>query len=179
MTGRTSSLGSSVQGILQARILEWVAISFSRGSSWPGDWTPVSGLQANSLPTEPPGKGSTNTWSLKNTYPMAKQIHSWFRYHRNKNHAYAHCCTRILTTGNSLVVQWLGLNAFTVRSAGWISGKGIFRKPNVTAKKMKKREEKRKQVITVKDRMMVALGKRGLWSGKGNGDFKDAASVVC
>ena len=27
--------GSSVHGILQARILEWVAISFSRGSSWP------------------------------------------------------------------------------------------------------------------------------------------------
>ena len=34
--------GSSVHGILQARILEWVAISFSKGSSWPGDWTQVS-----------------------------------------------------------------------------------------------------------------------------------------
>ena len=32
-----SSPGSSVHGILQARILEWVAISFSRGSSWPRD----------------------------------------------------------------------------------------------------------------------------------------------
>ena len=31
--------GSSVHGILQARILEWVAISFSRGSSWLRDWT--------------------------------------------------------------------------------------------------------------------------------------------
>ena len=29
--------GSSVHGILWARILEWVAISFSRGSSWPRD----------------------------------------------------------------------------------------------------------------------------------------------
>ena len=29
-------LGSSVQEIFQARILEWIAISFSRGSSWPG-----------------------------------------------------------------------------------------------------------------------------------------------
>ena len=37
-----SRLGSSVHGILQARILEWVAISFSRGSSWPRDWTQVS-----------------------------------------------------------------------------------------------------------------------------------------
>ena len=37
-----SPLGSSVHGILQARILEWVAISFARGSSWPRDWTWVS-----------------------------------------------------------------------------------------------------------------------------------------
>ena len=34
--------GSPVHGILQARILEWVAISFSRGSSQPRDRTPVS-----------------------------------------------------------------------------------------------------------------------------------------
>ena len=34
--------GSSLHGILQARILEWVAISFSRGSSQPKDWTQVS-----------------------------------------------------------------------------------------------------------------------------------------
>ena len=34
--------GSSVHGILQARILDWVAISFSRGSSQPRDQTQVS-----------------------------------------------------------------------------------------------------------------------------------------
>ena len=34
--------GSSVHGILQTRILEWVAISFSRGSSQPRDWTHIS-----------------------------------------------------------------------------------------------------------------------------------------
>ena len=32
----------TVHGILQARILEWVAIPFSRGSSWPRNWTEVS-----------------------------------------------------------------------------------------------------------------------------------------
>ena len=31
--------GSSVHGIFQARILDWVAISSSRGSSWRRDWT--------------------------------------------------------------------------------------------------------------------------------------------
>ena len=34
--------GSSVHGTLQARILEWVAIPFSRASSWPRDRTQVS-----------------------------------------------------------------------------------------------------------------------------------------
>ena len=34
--------GSSVHGIFQARILEWVAIAFPRGSSWPRGWTRVS-----------------------------------------------------------------------------------------------------------------------------------------
>ena len=34
--------GSSVHGILQARILEWVAFPFSRGSFQPKDWTQVS-----------------------------------------------------------------------------------------------------------------------------------------
>ena len=34
--------GFSVHRILQARILEWVAVSFSRGSSQPGDWSYVS-----------------------------------------------------------------------------------------------------------------------------------------
>ena len=34
--------GSSVHGIIQARILEWVAISSSRGSSQPRNWTHIS-----------------------------------------------------------------------------------------------------------------------------------------
>ena len=41
-------LGSSVPGILQARILEWVTVPFSRGSSQPRS----PALQANSLPAE-------------------------------------------------------------------------------------------------------------------------------
>ena len=44
--------GSSVHGILQARILEWVAIPFSRASSWPRS----PALWAISLQSGPPGK---------------------------------------------------------------------------------------------------------------------------
>ena len=38
--------GSSIHGIFQARLLEWVAISFSRGSSWPGSVPGSPTLQA-------------------------------------------------------------------------------------------------------------------------------------
>ena len=53
--------GSSLQGISQARILVWVAISFSRGSSWPRDSTQISciagGFFTNWATREaPPGK---------------------------------------------------------------------------------------------------------------------------
>ena len=47
--------GSSVQGILQARILEWVAIPFSKGSSQLRDRIWSLALQADSLSSEPPG----------------------------------------------------------------------------------------------------------------------------
>ena len=45
-----SLTGSSVHGISQARILEWVAHSFSRRCSWPRDWPRFPALQADSLP---------------------------------------------------------------------------------------------------------------------------------
>ena len=44
-----SLLGSSVHGILQARILEWVVISFSRGTSQPRDRTRVSRIAGGSF----------------------------------------------------------------------------------------------------------------------------------
>ena len=48
-------LPTSVHGILQARIPEWVAVSFSRGSSQPRDQTQVSCTAADSLPSGSPG----------------------------------------------------------------------------------------------------------------------------
>ena len=53
--------GSSVHRSLQVRMLEWVAISFSRGSSWPRNWNCLLSLldsKAGSLPLVPPGKGN-------------------------------------------------------------------------------------------------------------------------
>ena len=48
-----------VHGISQARILEWVVISFSGGSSWPRDRTCIFCIRRWILSTEPPGKFST------------------------------------------------------------------------------------------------------------------------
>ena len=45
--------GSSVQGILQARILGWVTIPFSRGSSQPRDQTRVSYIAGRFFTAEP------------------------------------------------------------------------------------------------------------------------------
>ena len=46
----------TVHGILQARILEWVAFPFSRGSSQPRNRTQVSCIAGGFLPAEPQGK---------------------------------------------------------------------------------------------------------------------------
>ena len=48
--------GSSAHKSLQERILEWVAMPSSRGSSQPGIEPRSPALQVNSLPAEPPGK---------------------------------------------------------------------------------------------------------------------------
>ena len=52
----SSLLGSSVHGILQARILEWIVIPFSRDLPSPGPELTSSALAVDSLPSEPPGK---------------------------------------------------------------------------------------------------------------------------
>ena len=51
-----SPRGSSIHGILQARILEWVAIPFPRDLPDLGIKPRSPALQADSLPPEPPGK---------------------------------------------------------------------------------------------------------------------------
>ena len=62
-----STPGSSVHGILHARILEWGAMPSSRGSSWPRDQTCIFlcllHWRAYSLPLAPPGKSAVS-WSL-------------------------------------------------------------------------------------------------------------------
>ena len=59
--------GSSVHRIFQARILEWVAISFSRRSSWPRDRTWVSCTAGRLF----------NVWAIKEAPVLAKMWRNW------------------------------------------------------------------------------------------------------
>ena len=51
-----SPSGSSIHEVFQARILEWVAISYSRGSFQPRDRTCIPCIAGGFLTSEPPGK---------------------------------------------------------------------------------------------------------------------------
>ena len=65
-----SQQGSSAHGILQAWILEWVAMSFSRGSS--GSLLSLLQWQASSLPWAPPGKlNKESIQTFKSTLPQS------------------------------------------------------------------------------------------------------------
>ena len=68
--------GSSVHGILLASILEWVAISFSRGSSQPRS----PALQVDSLPGEPQGKPHEDKTQANFHFPVYRitwHYHTW------------------------------------------------------------------------------------------------------
>ena len=52
----------TVHGILQARILEWVAFSFSRASSQPRDWAQVSHIAGGFFTSWATREAHVNTW---------------------------------------------------------------------------------------------------------------------
>ena len=78
---------SHVHGILQARILEWVAFLFSRGSSRPRDQIQVSHIVVrvrDSLPAEPQGKP-------KNTGVGSLSLLQWIFLSQESNQCLLHC----------------------------------------------------------------------------------------
>ena len=66
--------GSSVHGLFQARILEWVAIFYSRGSSWPRDQTHVSCISCIDRQI----LYLCTTWETRDTpYPIPVRAFKW------------------------------------------------------------------------------------------------------
>ena len=114
--------GSSVHGILQARILEWVAMPSSRGSSWPGNRTRISYVSCtgrqilsplHSQHTSAFKKGKTDTSCLTTmalSQPQKMKIISW-----------CHETIHILSLGVSQVSfttlrVWIGVPTRSVHS---------------------------------------------------------------
>ena len=107
---------SSVYGVFQARILEWVAISFSRRFSQPRDWTQVSHIVGRCFVSEPPGKlhiylGSVK-YSLGTIWPPVENHR--FKYFPRPNHLGIS-----INFVNSLSHVWF----VTLRTRGWWFGK--------------------------------------------------------
>ena len=75
---------SSVHGILQARILAWAAIPFSRGSPRPRDQTKPPAMQAGSLPSESPEKPlPTSKLMVPDALPLSPSAPQVTRLKRN------------------------------------------------------------------------------------------------
>ena len=74
----------TVHGILQARILEWVAFSFSRDLPNPGIESRSPTLQADSLPADPQGKP-------KNTGVGSLSLLQWIFLIQELNQGLLHC----------------------------------------------------------------------------------------
>ena len=78
---------SSVHGIFQARILEWVTIPFSRGSSWPRDWTCISWIGRRILYHWATWEVPSRLWCFKISHflqwwiCLIGEIINWVSYH--------------------------------------------------------------------------------------------------
>ena len=69
----------TVHGILQTRILEWVAFCFSRGSSQPRNWTQASCIADRFFPSWAVREGSDGRWWKHHAFPW---LHSrWCKSH--------------------------------------------------------------------------------------------------
>ena len=79
-----SQPGSSVLGISQVTILEWVVISFSRGIPNPGIKPMSPALQVDSLPTEP-------TEKPRNTGVGSLSLHQYIFLTQESNQGLLHC----------------------------------------------------------------------------------------
>ena len=89
-----SPQGSYVHGISQARILEWVAISSSKGSSWSRDQTPS--FQADSLPLSHQ-RGPNPSILALNIWLAKKCIQVFHMYGKTKMNFLANPIHRYLT----------------------------------------------------------------------------------
>ena len=113
--------GSSVHGISQARILEWVAMSFSRGSSQPRDWTRVSCIIGRLFISEPLLIGKVNSYSNRWEYWVSKKLRDLSEITqvinlRTRTHAWEYLPPNLMTIWRHCM-ETLGQEGFSLRSS--------------------------------------------------------------
>ena len=91
-----SLLGSSVHGIFQARILEWVAISFSRGTSWPRDQTWVSLIVGRRI----------TIWATCNAMDCQARVLEWIAISFSRGSYQPRDQTRVFWITGRLFIIW-------------------------------------------------------------------------
>ena len=93
-------MDNTVHGILQARILEWVVFTFSRGSSQPRDRTQVSCVAG----------GLFTSWATREAPTLCRGICKIHTYTHTHTHTYSHTCIS-LTFLSGLYLMTLALYA--------------------------------------------------------------------
>ena len=92
---------SSLHGILQARVLEWGVISFSRGSSLPRDWTQVSSISGRHF----------NLWATREVYGHSNLHQTSSQGHqmnREKNKVLSGWSEEVQQANPCLLEMWPG-----------------------------------------------------------------------
>ena len=106
--------GSSIPGILQAGILEWVAISFSRRSSQPRDRTWVSRIAGRRFTIWT--RDFPSGWGGKASYPWAGKI-PWRKWKWSRSVVSDSCPTSRVLPGSSIpgilqagILEWVAIS---------------------------------------------------------------------
>ena len=99
--------GSSIHGIFQATVLKLVAISCSRGSSWPREWSRSPTVQADSFPSESPGMLATR-FSVQNVFTVTEVCYFPLSWHHNKQQS-----QNKLTSIPPLQSSWVNANSWS------------------------------------------------------------------
>ena len=122
--------GSSVHAILQARILEWGAIPFSRDLPNPGIKPRSPALQVDCLLFEPPGK-------TKNTGVGSLSFLQWIFLTQELNQGLLHC-RRILKRGRWMLAMQIPMFSVMVdsRSLSWALWHPFLPSPAVAVKRL-------------------------------------------
>ena len=98
------------QGILQARILEWVAFPFSRGSFWPRNWTRVSCIA---------GRFFAN-WAIREALSVSRWI---FNSTLARSHFVSTCRVKCCSTEHSFTITVLLISLYV----GYLKKELVFR----------------------------------------------------